>query len=227
LSKRRELLLLLALAAASFVLAWVFARVASEMLEGELLRIDGSVQGWITRYRSPAGKAVFGVITQLGAKEVLAPLAALIAWRLFRETRTILALMAFAAIAAGEFVAVLKRDFHVLRPAGGLSEGLGFSFPSGHSTGSAAIAVLLTYVAIRRRIHPLVVGSVSVLVVLLVGLSRVYLDVHWASDVLGGWAIGGAFGVGCCALYEVVRRRAETHAAASSGAVATARRPEA
>ena len=47
---------------------------------------------------------------------------------------------------------------------------------------------------------------VSVVVVLLVGVSRVYLDVHWTSDVLGGWVVGAAFGIGCCALYEFLTR---------------------
>jgi undecaprenyl-diphosphatase len=66
--------------------------------------------------------------------------------------------------------------------------------------------VLLSYVAIRRRIHPWAIASVSGATALLVGISRAYLDQHWASDVLGGWGVGAAFGAGSCALYEWMSR---------------------
>jgi len=219
---KREDWILLVLAAGSFVLAWGFTKFASEVLEGELLRIDHAVQQFVAANRVAGLRPVFLVITQFGTKELLAPLSVILAWWLFRATKAMLAMLVFAAIAAGEFVAVLKRDFHVLRPAVGVAKGLGYSFPSGHATGSMAIAVLLTYVAVRQRVHPVAIGVCSFATVVLVGVSRVYLDVHWASDVLGGWFVGGAFGAGCSALYEILHRRTERRAGADP---VTARAP--
>jgi len=193
-------------------LAWTFARFASELLEGELLALDRDMQRWVSMHRSGAAVAFFRVVTFLGAKEVLAPLAALAGWRLFRGTKSTLILLALAALIAGEFVAILKRSFHVMRPAGGLAERLGYSFPSGHATGAAAMATLFSWIAVRQRVHPRVIVTVCVLTAVLVGVSRVYLDVHWASDVLGCWVIGAAFGAGCCALYEITQPDGESHA---------------
>jgi undecaprenyl-diphosphatase len=200
-------LLLVALAAACLGLAWAFAKLGSEVLEGELVALDSLVRGWMAQHRSPAGVAVFRVLTNLGAREVLAPVGILLGWRLFRGTRAAIALLAFTALAAAEYNSIVKRVFEIRRPATGVLAGLGFSFPSGHTTGSAAIAVVVSYMSLRRRNHPHLVVPLCVACTLVVGVSRVYLDVHWASDVIGGWIIGAMFGVGCCAVYELMHRR--------------------
>lgn len=202
--QRRWRLVLLALGC--LALAWVFAKLGAEVLEGELFALDRGVRDWMLAHRSPTGLAVFGTLTWLGAKGLLAPLGIALAWLLFRDVKRLGVVLAFAALAGAEFVALLKRDLHVTRPAGGKAAGLGYSFPSGHSTGSMAIAVVLTYVAVRgHHAHARLIATVSAVVVLLVGISRVYLDVHWTSDVLGGWVIGAAFGAGVCSLYELLR----------------------
>jgi undecaprenyl-diphosphatase len=74
------------------------------------------------------------------------------------------------------------------------------SFPSGHSTMAAAVYLTLGLVASRfvprRRLKVLLIG-VAMLVTAAVGLSRVYLGVHWPSDVLGGWAVGASWALVC------------------------------
>ena len=161
-----------------------------------MLPIDMAVRRWMLAHRVAPLYATMRVVTELGAKEVLAPIAAFIGWRLFRGGESLVALFAFCGLAAGEFVALLKRSFHIARPAGGIAAGLGFSFPSGHSTGAAAVAVVVSYVSLRRGIHPRIVIPVSIALALLVGFSRPYLDVHWTSDVIGGWLVGMSFGAG-------------------------------
>ena len=99
--------------------------------------------------------------------------------------------------------------YRITRPPAGVEANLGFSFPSGHASMSMAAAVVLSYVLVRERLAPRATLVLGPLLALLIGLSRIYLDVHWASDVLGGWAIGAAYGAACCALYAWAHRRAE------------------
>ena len=205
--RRREDWLLLLLAAASVTLAFVFGHVGWELLEGEMSGVDHAVRDWVLAHRSRAAVALFTVMTLLGTKEVLAPLSVLIAWRLFRQSHGELILIAFCAIVSAELVALLKRNFQIARPGGGLTAGLGFSFPSGHAAGSMAMAIVLSYIAIRRGIARRLIPRIGAAFTLLVGVSRIYLDLHWTSDVVGGWVAGAAFGIAFCALYEIVHRR--------------------
>jgi membrane-associated phospholipid phosphatase len=81
------------------------------------------------------------------------------------------------------------------RPTSGvLVEALGYAFPSGHSTAAAAgwLAAALVAGSLSRSFAPRVsLLAAALLVVALVGVSRIYLGVHAATDVLGGWALGG------------------------------------
>jgi undecaprenyl-diphosphatase len=85
------------------------------------------------------------------------------------------------------------------------------SFPSGHALLSALVyltlAALVTRQLKRRRLK-LHVMTVAVLLTMLVGTSRVYLGVHWPSDVLAGWAIGAAWALGWWGIAQMLRPRA-------------------
>ena len=74
------------------------------------------------------------------------------------------------------------------------------SFPSGHSMMSAVVyftlAALVTRLIERRRLKGYALG-VAMTLTLLVGVSRIYLGVHWPSDVMAGWAAGAAWALGC------------------------------
>jgi undecaprenyl-diphosphatase len=84
-----------------------------------------------------------------------------------------------------------------------------FSFPSGHAATSAAVMVTLCYVLAREEIISwrtaiILGGSVP----LVVGLTRLYLDVHWTTDVVAGWTVGLFVAAMSAALYEYLRRSA-------------------
>lgn len=198
---------LLLLAVGSLVFVLLFAQFSAVVLSGELRPLDVAVRDWVIRHRTSAGMVMFTGITQLGAKELLVPVGLIVGWRLFRGTKGWILLLLFCALATAEFVGLLKRVFHVYRPAGGIEASMGLSFPSGHSSGAAAVLIFLGYIGVRHRMPPGIVAVVVAFVVFLVGVSRVYLDMHWTSDVIGGWTIGTAFGVGSCALYELVQRQ--------------------
>jgi undecaprenyl-diphosphatase len=118
----------------------------------------------------------------------------------------VVAAPAVAALLSGS----IKLFYGRARPEGGLLLNMKtYSFPSGHATTSAAVAVTLCYVMAREGIiswrTAILIGGTAPL---LVGLTRLYLDVHWTTDVIGGWAVGLFVAAMCAALYEYLRRNA-------------------
>jgi len=155
---------------------------------------------------------VFDAFTVAGSTPVIGTLAALVALWLWRTRGVRIAAAAVATpLVALAVIGVLKVAFHRMRPPGafldpGLADALHYSFPSGHSTGSTAIALTLAYGLVRERIAPRWSLALAPLFAVLVGPSRIDLDVHWATDVIGGWAVGLALASGGAALYDRVRR---------------------
>ena len=111
------------------------------------------------------------------------------------------------AAAVAIFLAV-KRIYRRARPAGGKRlHQLTYAFPSGHSAAAAAVLGSTAYVLSREGMVPSTVGvPVATIGTLLIGASRVYLDVHWTTDVLGGWSVGTLVAALSAFAYERVRQ---------------------
>jgi len=204
---------LILFAVACITLGYVFFSFGSEVAERETGTFDRAVREWALAHQHPAGRGFFGVVTWLGSSWVLAPAALLLGALLLRRgARRRPLLLAVTPLGFWLFVTLLKLRYRITRPPAGVAANLGFSFPSGHASISMAASLVLTYVLVRERLAPRITLVLGPLLALLVGVSRVYLDVHWASDVLGGWMIGAAYGAACCALYAWAHRRAEQSA---------------
>lgn len=139
--------------------------------------------------------AVMKFFTFVGSTEAAAVIVLLamfwIRRRLNNRREALLFLSAVAS--AGLFNLLLKYWFQRPRPELGLIEAGGFSFPSGHSMGAFALYGLLAYL-LRRQFAGLVERSLwllfSATMILCIGFSRVYLGVHYPSDVIGGFLSG-------------------------------------
>ncbi|HKJ91715.1 MAG TPA: bifunctional DedA family/phosphatase PAP2 family protein [Longimicrobiales bacterium] len=185
----------------------IFAKIAEDVAERESGAFDHAIRDWVLAHHTPALNAFFGTVTWLGSVPVLgaASIVAVVVLARRRSWRYA-AVMALAPLLAGGAILGLKALFARPRPPGAAAHALyGFSFPSGHTTGSTGVLLTFTYVFWRERIAGRWLPAVAIATALLVGLSRVYLDVHWATDVLGGWAVGVFIATWSGAVYERVR----------------------
>jgi membrane protein DedA with SNARE-associated domain/membrane-associated phospholipid phosphatase len=148
------------------------------------------------------------VITGLGSAPVVWPLAAIAALALavrrrLAETGVLVAGMAVLILGVHELKEVVDRP----RPAGGLVGFSGASFPSGHAAYSTFYVWLAVTTVIRLRpgmARGALVIAAGLVLAGLIGLSRVYLGVHYMSDVSGGWATGAAAFSLCAAAALVI-----------------------
>jgi undecaprenyl-diphosphatase len=175
-----------------------FAWLAGEVLKGETLLIDEDVRQWLYRLASPALTRVMQTITILGSGLFLLILGALIgiAFVLAKWWRALLLLF----VAMGGAVLLnfsLKASFRRARPSSFFDTPLpsSFSFPSGHALLSLCFYCSITYLVASRMKNPYlrcaVWLSVSV-AIFAIGVSRIYLGVHYPSDVIAGY-VAGAF----------------------------------
>jgi undecaprenyl-diphosphatase len=183
--------LLAGLAASAFVL-WAFAEIAEEVVEGEsrafdrsvLLWIHGSFPGWL--------EGPMRLVTALGYYRVVLPLLAAVALVLYLVGWRLSAALLAVSTAGGIFLTtVLKAVFQRSRPelfdAG--YEASFYAFPSGHATVAVGFYGALTLIlAYRLRgFARWAVAGVGAVLVLLIGFSRLYLGVHYPTDVLAGY----------------------------------------
>jgi undecaprenyl-diphosphatase len=163
-----------------------------------LAAIDNSVAKWGNRRASPLSNHVLNGVTQLGSIYVVIVLAVvLVAAELFRTRNRWIVLFVFAVVAGEELLATVIKDIvDRTRPAfNPAAATLGPSFPSGHTTTAAAFYAACALLLGRRRPRAaravLAGGAVGIAVA--VASSRVLLDVHWLTDVIGGLALGWAW----------------------------------
>ncbi|CAN5588051.1 hypothetical protein BH24ACT26_BH24ACT26_18090 [soil metagenome] len=176
--------------------AWLFGAIAEDVVGNEeVVLIDRPVLLFLARHRESWLTGGMKGVTQLGGGAFVAVAlgaAALVVYRATRQTRWP---AFFAATLAGALGLDDMLKFLVGRPRPSLSplvEVAGSSFPSGHATASAALFSALAFVLTRRRSwrSSVWIWTAAFGIALLVGLSRVYLGVHWPTDVLGGFALG-------------------------------------
>ena len=191
--------------------AWVFAELAEQLgTDGSMGRADQALADSLRIHLPLIALQVFAGLTHLADTATATGVCILVAVVLVLRRRRWLALGWVLAVAGnGVLNTTLKQIFERVRPVhdDGLVAAHGFSFPSGHSSGSVVVYGMLAYVLCRfvspRGHLPLVLAAVAL--AFTVGVSRVFLRVHFASDVLAGFASGMAWLVVCIASIELTR----------------------
>lgn len=183
-----------------------FAGIAALVAEGATQRVDNAVLLWLNERATPGLDATALEVTALGSGFVIWMLVLIASVFLWTMRHRYSAALLWIALLGGSLLnSILKSLFDRPRPDlfewrtpyAGHS-----SFPSGHSMTAMTVYATLAYLIVRlepsRRVRRLTLG-VFALVVLLVGVSRLYLGVHYPSDVLAGY-LAGFFWATVCAL---------------------------
>lgn len=180
----------------------VFGYLMDSVLEGDgIAAVDPPLSAWLAAHREPGLTSAMRVLTRCADPIELtaasAGLCAVIAW----HKRTPLPMALGGAALGGFGLSVLAVKALVGRPRPAMqvhAVGVdGYSFPSGHATGIAVVTVTSVWMIghwfVRSGPVRLAVLIPACALILGVGFSRVYLGVHYASDVLAGWALGTAW----------------------------------
>ncbi len=220
-------ILLVVLAAAVLLgsgglLIWLAVAVAAET---PLVRVDQAVFAWLQQGRQDWLDVAMTAITEFGGARIAVAIGiAVFGWLAWRRAWAAAIYWTIALIGARACVLVLKYGLARGRPAsiyGGVES---FSFPSGHATSSMVTYGFLAFLLCVRqpwRVR-IPVLAVTATVVVAIGLSRLYLGMHWLSDVVAGYALGMAWIVMLATAYLTLHVPARLSPAPLAGVAAAA-----
>ena|SRR5437899_1315395 len=170
---------------------FLFGWIANEMREGDTLKFDLAVRGWVHQFASAGMTRAMNWISLLGYDVLIVELIAALGIFLFLRWRKAAAWLAISMAGALALDLALKYAFHRPRPQPFFGTAPhSFSFPSGHALCSFVFyAVVAGLIAARTRslLLRVAVGVMAAVLVAAIGLSRIYLGVHYPSDVVAGY----------------------------------------
>ncbi len=191
-------------------LSWLF----QEVWEKEAFGLDTAILLWLHQWANPVLDAVMLKITTLGNPEfVVVVVVFSLGWLWWRQRHLEDKVFAIACLGALILNQGLKLCFAKLRPQlwTHLIAESSFSFPSGHALGSLVLYGFLAYVlAIQSPKSAHWLYSVAAAIIAAIGASRLYLGVHWPTDVLAGYAVGFLWLMVCITMIKLqtqTRRR--------------------
>jgi undecaprenyl-diphosphatase len=219
------------------VLLFVFINLAGEVMEGDTLAFDTK---FLRALRSPADPSkpvgppwlenAFLDLTAIGGPTVLGLVVFAVVGFLLLQARYRTALFVLLTSASGELLNFgMKQLFNRPRPTivPHLRDVVSTSFPSGHAMESAIVYLTLGAILMRvaeSRLTKIYIISVATLLTMLAGISRVYLGVHYPTDVIGGWIVGFMWALVCWLVSQRFEAIEEEKAKAPGGHAAQSKR---
>lgn len=178
--------------AITLIMAAVFAVLARDVHQGDTLAFDQSVLRSINEHSSDGLNAFFLIVTEFGGVTAVTIVSIVLFCYLLYKNKRYGALLVAAGVGGAAAINYLaKITFERTRPDlwQQLITETTYSFPSGHSAGSSALAVCVVALLWRTkwRIPAVCIASVYIIVI---GFSRMYLGVHYMTDVIAGWIVG-------------------------------------
>ena len=203
---------------------WLFASIAKDVVHHDpITRFDVELANALHSHGSPTVLTIATSITLAGSPMVIVPLALVVGAILIRRRQWVFLVGWLTALVGGAALdGALKILFRRPRPVWNDPWAMahGWSFPSGHAMGSLVAYGMIAYLVIAEwpqwSVRLAVIGGVTLLV-LLIGLTRLYLGVHYFSDVVGGYAAGAVWLATCISACEVARRRSRSVAQPDEG----------
>lgn len=197
---------------------YFFAEFAGHVSSGRTQQFDDGVLRWVQQYRTPTLDAVMLELTFLGTGTVVLMLVTVSGMFLWLSQHRYSAMLLLISTAGGILLNnLLKAGFGRPRPQV-IEWGthvVSSSFPSGHAMSAAVVYGTVAYLAARlqrRHLHRVFTMGAAAILILLIASSRVYLGVHYPSDVMAGIIIGLAWAGFCMATLEAIRLYARRRA---------------
>lgn len=202
------------------ILLFVFVKMASEVLEGDTMAFDRFAMAALRNSENPSLplgpgwlQSAMLDVTAIGGVAVLTLITVIVVGFLAVSRKGKLALFVVTAVSTGALVStLLKSLFDRPRPnlVSHLIDVNTTSFPSGHAMNSAVVYLTLAALLARTRMDNatrIYILSMAIALALTIGFSRVYLGVHWPSDVIAGWAVGAFWAALCSVGMQVLQRQ--------------------
>ncbi|HZQ66967.1 MAG TPA: phosphatase PAP2 family protein [Terriglobales bacterium] len=194
---------------------WLFVALTEDVLNHTALTgFDVTVLEWLHSNSTEIGMRIFEAITFLGSPLVLSILGiGLAVYFIRRHAWIFLTSWMAALIGAGVLDCFLKAAVQRPRPAYAVAilQGHSFSFPSGHALASLMAYGMTAYLVISLRIRKassrITVICLATILILAIGVSRLYLGVHYFTDIVAGYAAGAVWLSTCVTAAEVARRQ--------------------
>jgi undecaprenyl-diphosphatase len=203
--------------ARAFILALLsavaFGFTAFLVSEHKVVRFDDTVMSFIQSFESPSLTWVMKFFTWIGSGTVITVLSILTLFILAKVFKYRSELILFVVVVAGASILdlILKSLFHRARPSlHRLIEARGFSFPSGHSMEAVAFYGILSFLLWRHIPNSFARGFLlflSTIMILAIGISRIYLGVHYPSDIIGGYFASGCWLAAAIWYYQRYREK--------------------
>jgi membrane-associated phospholipid phosphatase len=192
----------------------LFGWLAEEVMEGDTTQFDAAIRTAIHNHATPLLTSIVQGFSFLGSVGWVASFGALVGCVcIYFKRPRIAGFLAIAMIGAATLDSVLKIAFHRLRPVAyyGVSP-RSYSFPSGHALGSVCFYGILAAVLSDRvtsRKQKFLIWLIAALLVAAIGFSRIYLGVHYPSDVIAGYLAGAVWVTAVTIVDEILLDRRE------------------